>query len=173
MTASLGDLHWAGHPLVHVMYERQSASAAHSVWSVDRHAPPSGSTDACKQTSHASPVTETVPSAQYSDAQAVSHAPLAPQSHAWMSATSSLTPVACKPWQQLTQLAATSAWQVVSPSPASTEPPLLLPLPLPLPPPLPLPLLLLPASAHAWEAWDWAKAQSEHPSQVNDVESTV
>src|ERR1700727_1809933 len=125
------------------MYERQLASAAHSAWSVDRHAPPSGSTEACRQTSHASPVTETVPSAQYSDAQAVWQTPLVPQSHAWMSATSVLTPVAYKPWQQVTQLARASAWQVASPSPASTGPPLLLPLPLPLPPlllPLPPPL---------------------------------
>jgi hypothetical protein len=134
--------------------------------------------------SQASPALVTEPLAQNSEAHAVAHVPLVPQSHAWSSETRSSMPVAWICWQHVTQAEAASAWHVWSVVPASMPPllPLLLPLPLPLPPlllpPLPLPPLplppplLLPLLAHASDACDWASVQSVHPAQVKDCEPT-
>jgi len=91
------------------MYERQSAFAAHSDWSTEMHAPPSGSIEAVRQVSQASPEVVMVPLEQYSFAQAVWQAPLVPQSHAWMSAMRVSSPVVCRFWQQVMQVDAASA----------------------------------------------------------------
>lgn len=92
-----------------VTYERQLAFDQHSVWSADRHAPPSGSTDAVRHVSQASPAVVMVPVEQYSVAQAVWQTPLVPQSQAWMSAMRTSSPAVCRFWQHVMQVVATSA----------------------------------------------------------------
>jgi hypothetical protein len=109
MGAILGDDHWAGHPLVQVMYERQSASALQAVSSTATQAPPSGSIEALRHVSQASPAVVMVPLLQYSVAQAVWHAPLVPQSQAWISAMRSSSPVVWRFWQHVMQVDAASA----------------------------------------------------------------
>jgi hypothetical protein len=71
----------------------QSASAVQSLVSAVAQAPPV-SMLVWRHVSQASPLVVMLPSTQYSEAQAVAQGPFVAQSHAWMSAMRSFSPVA-------------------------------------------------------------------------------